>query len=111
MILLNKNNIDKLGSFDFEGNKVRIVSTTDGSIFYVVYDLCKVLGINNRSSLFKGADDRVKASGVFTFDEEVNPQRYNLVDIRGLQYIVYRAKSTKVNRLDFVETAEEVELV
>ena len=56
-------------------------------------------------------DKRSKCSAVITFNQDINPQRYILVDLEGLHHMVYRARKVKVNRLDFIHWAISLEKI
>ncbi len=107
---LNAENLEvsKVGEFFYESacgkvRSIRAVEVVDGSVLFLAHDIAKhALGVSNPFSLTRSVDDRSKVELVLTFTEGQNPQRYILVDLEGLRCMVYRARSSEVNRLDFI---------
>lgn len=92
---------------NFYGVGVRTITLKDGRVWFSAYDIAvEVLGIVSPAKLYNAVDPRSKAEAVLSFVEDYNPQRYNLVNIDGLQHMVYRAKNCPVNRLDFINWAK-----
>ncbi|HDW3054771.1 MULTISPECIES: hypothetical protein [Bacillus cereus group] len=107
---LNATDIKKYFSFLYNDKQIRVVLTTSNQYLFVGYDIGKnVIGIKNPYSLIENMDNRSKCSAVITFNQDINPQRYILVDLEGLHHMVYRARKVKVNRLDFIYWAISLE--
>lgn len=108
---MTTNNIS-ISSFqcnEYEGESIRMVVTLEeGKVLFVASDIATgILGVKNPYSLTQSVDRRCKAEVVTSFVEEYNPQRYVLVDLEGLRSMVYRARNSKYNRLDFILWAKE----
>ncbi|OUB38007.1 hypothetical protein BK708_01025 [Bacillus thuringiensis serovar yunnanensis] len=107
---LNTTDIKKYFSFLYNDKQIRAVLTTSNQFLFVGYDIGKnAIGIKNPYSLIENMDKRSKCSAVITFNQDINPQRYILVDLEGLHHMVYRARKVKVNRLDFIHWALSLE--
>jgi prophage antirepressor-like protein len=107
-MVLTQFDILRVWNFKYDGRLVRAVTIYDGTVLFVAYDIGKnILGVRNPHDLISSTDRRSKREAIISFDEDVNPQRYILVDIEGLRSIVYRSKKSDVDKLDFIYWAVE----
>lgn len=91
-----------------EKRSIRVVNLTSGETLFVASDIAIfVLGVQNAHNLTRSVDERSKATVIVTFDEIVNPQKYIVVNMEGLRDMVYRARKSEVNKLDFIMWAQE----
>jgi len=112
MLKLKQSDVDSTLWLSFEGRDVRVVNVKDGSKYYVACDIQdNILGVSNISKLLEHVDHRCKAEAVITFVEDFNAQRYNLVDLDGLRWIIFRARKCEVDRLAFVKWVESKDVL
>lgn len=109
---ISRLDVEKVGEFYYSDGRLDIVIKTvtlvSGEVLFVANDVVVyALGLQNPANLTKGVDDRSKSTVVVSFEEGVNPQRYVLVNMEGLRDIVYRARKSEVNKLDFILWAQE----
>ena len=84
---------------------VRVAVMENGNLLFSARDLATALGVVNPFNLTKSVDNRSKAEIVLSFDG-TNAQRYIFVNLDGLMCMVYRARKSEVNRLDFITWAK-----
>lgn len=99
--------VDKIDWLSYGGEVVRSVVLKDGTVLFLAADIANnIIGVKNPFSLVKAVDHRNKVELVISFDEGYNVQRYIFVNLEGLRCMVYRARSCKVNRYDFIMWAQ-----
>lgn len=107
-ININKEDIVSADWDTFQYASVRTITLRDGRVLFLAYDIARnILGLSNSAKLYNAVDSRSKGEAVITFVEDFNPQRYKFVDHDGLSCMVYRARKSEVNRLDFINWAKE----
>lgn len=86
-------NMQDLLSNMFEGHEIRTAIKNDGTIWFVLTDVCSVLGIENNRNV--AARLRENQRGVHTMDTLGGSQEMTLVSETGLYSVILKSRSPK----------------